>query len=39
MLKDRLELYKELEQKRNSKLLVYVTSDRPNLGTQIASDI
>ena len=39
MLKDRLGLYKELEQKRNSKLLVYVTSDRPNLGTQIASDI
>lgn len=39
MLKDRLDLYKELEQKRNSKLLVYVTSDRPNLGTQIASDI
>jgi hypothetical protein len=39
MLKDRLELYQELEQKRNSKLLVYVTSDRPNLGTQIASDI
>lgn len=39
MLKDRLDLYKELEQKRDSKLLVYVTSDRPNLGTQIASDI
>ncbi len=39
MLKDRLELYKDLEKKRNSKLLVYVTSDRPNLGTQIASDI
>lgn len=39
MLKDRTELYKELETRRNSKLLVYVTSDRPNLGTQIASDI
>ena len=39
MLKDRLHLYKKLEQNRKSKLLVYVTSDRPNLGTQIASDI
>ncbi len=39
MFKERLEFYKELEQRRNSKLLVYVTSDRPNLGTQIASDI
>ncbi|WP_299529061.1 serine protease [Ulvibacterium sp.] len=39
MLKDRVDLYKELEEKRNSKLMVYITSDRPNLGTQIASDI
>lgn len=39
MLKDRIQLYKELEEKRKSKLLVYITSDRPNLGTQIASDI
>lgn len=39
MDKKRLENYKKLEESRNSKLLVYVTSDRPNLGTQIASDI
>ncbi|MFC0875091.1 hypothetical protein ACE01N_00770 [Saccharicrinis sp. FJH2] len=39
MLKDRITFYKELEERRNSKLMVYVTSDRPNLGTQIASDI
>lgn len=39
MFKERLENYKKLEANRKSKLLVYVTSDRPNLGTQIASDI
>ena len=39
MDRKRLEKYKKLEKARNSKLLVYVTSDRPNLGTQIASDI
>lgn len=39
MDKKRLDNYKKLEESRNSKLLVYVTSDRPNLGTQIASDI
>lgn len=39
MDKKRLENYKKLEESRKSKLLVYVTSDRPNLGTQIASDI
>lgn len=39
MYNDRLDNYKRLEQVRESKLLVYITSDRPNLGTQIASDI
>lgn len=42
MLKDRIGLYKELETKRNSKLLVYITGDRgarAELGTQIGSDI
>jgi hypothetical protein len=39
MDKNRLDNYKKLEETRKSKLLVYVTSDRPNLGTQIASDI
>ena len=39
MYNDRLDNYNKLEESRGSKLLVYVTSDRPNLGTQIASDI
>lgn len=39
MRKDRLELYKQLEAERDSKLLVYVTSTRGNLETQIANDI
>ncbi len=39
MLKDRLDLYNQLEEKRNSKLLVYYTSDRKGMETQIASDI
>ena len=39
MRQDRLELYKQLESERNSKLLVYVTSTRGNLETQIANDI
>jgi ClpP class serine protease len=39
MYNQRLTYYQALEEKRNSKLLVYVTSDRPNLNTQIASDI
>lgn len=38
-MKNRIELYKLLERKRNSKLLVYYTSDRKGLETQIASDI
>lgn len=39
MLKERVDLYKKLELKRNSKLLVYITSDRINLGAQISADI
>lgn len=39
MYNDRLPLYHELEKLRQSKVLVYCTSDRPNLNTQIASDI
>ncbi len=39
MRKDRLDLYKQLEAERDSKLLVYVTSTRGNLETQIANDI
>lgn len=36
---ERVVLYKELEEEFNSKLLVYITSDRPNMGAQIASDV
>lgn len=39
MLKDRLQLYKEIETERNSKLLVFITGDRPNLETQISSEM
>lgn len=39
MRKDRIELYKQLEEARDSKLLVYITSTRGNLETQIANDI
>jgi hypothetical protein len=39
MLKDRLDNYKKLEEMRNSKLLVYVTSDRRGLETTVATDI
>mgnify|MGYP003290879862 CR=1 FL=1 len=38
MFAERVSLYKELEQEFKSKLLVYVTSDRLNMGAQIASD-
>lgn len=39
MRADRLNLYKQLEEKRNSKLLVYVTGTRQGLETQIANDV
>ena len=39
MYTDRLSLYKEIEAQFNSKLLVYVTSDRRGLETQIAQDV
>lgn len=35
---NRLENYQWLESRRNSKLLVYFTGDRPGMETQIASD-
>lgn len=38
MFSSRKQLYQELEKKRNSKLLVYVTGDRPGLETQIHSE-
>ena len=39
MKADRLENYKKIEKLRNSKLLVYVTGDRPGMETQIHPEI
>ncbi len=39
MFTDRLGLYRELEKEFGGKLLVYVTSDRPNMSAQIAPDV
>lgn len=39
MYADRIFLYQQLEQKRTSRLLVYVTGDRPGLETQIHPEI
>jgi hypothetical protein len=39
MYNERLNLYKELENKLNSKLLIYITSDRQGFETQIAPDV
>ena len=39
MYHDRIELYKKLEEKRASKLLVYITGDRSGMETQIHSEI
>ena len=36
---ERIELYEELEAELGSRILVYVTSDRPNMGAQIAPDV
>ncbi len=39
MFSDRMMLYKKLEEEFDGKLLVYVTSDRPNMSAQIAPDV
>lgn len=39
MLKDRLDNYKKIEDQRKSKLLVYVTGDRPGFETQIHPEV
>lgn len=39
MFKERIDLYKELEREFQSKLIVYITSDRPNMSAQIAQDV
>ena len=39
MYHDRLEIYQKLEKSFHSKIITYVTSDRPNMGAQIAKDV
>lgn len=39
MYQNRIELYKEIENRRDSKLLVYVTGDRKGLETKIHSEV
>lgn len=39
MYRERIELYKALEEEFNSKVITYVTSDRPNMSAQIAPDV
>ncbi|MDD2387775.1 MAG: hypothetical protein PHP52_13440 [Bacteroidales bacterium] len=39
MKADRIENYKKIENLRNSKLLVYITGDRPGMETQIHPEI
>lgn len=39
MYNDRIDLYKTIEKSRSSKLLVYVTGDRPGMETQIHPEI
>lgn len=39
MYAERVELYKKLEEKLDSKLLVYITSDRPGFEASIAQDV
>lgn len=39
MYKERVPLYQQLEMEFGSKLLAYITSDRPNMSAQIASDV
>ena len=39
MYRDRIPFYQEVERLRNSKVLVYVTGDRQNMGTKIHSEV
>jgi hypothetical protein len=38
MFENRLPLYQKLEEERQSKLLVYITGDKPGMETQVAQD-
>ena len=39
MYEERVDLYKQLEEKLDTKILTYVTSDRQGYETQIAQDV
>lgn len=39
MYADRIDIYRQIEQERDTKLLVFATSNRENMGTQIAKQI
>ena len=39
MYQERKQLYQKLEKEYNSKVLVYITSDRINMSAQIAPDV
>ena len=38
MYRDRIKLYKKIEKIRNSKVIAYITGDRPGMATQISTD-
>ena len=39
MYRERVNLYRQLEERLNTKVVVYVTSDRKGFETQIAQDV
>ena len=39
MLAERLDLYKIIEKERDSKVIIYITGDKPGMETQISSEI
>jgi len=39
MLAERIPLYRQLEEKRKSKVIVYITGDRRQLETKIHSEV
>ena len=38
MYSDRKKFYEKIERERNSKVIAYVTGDRPGMGAQIGAD-
>ena len=39
MYGDRVEIYRKLEEEFDTNIITYITSDRPNMGAQIAKDV